>query len=414
MQEKKYLTNTIYIIIALVATCLHIDTFLMSTRYIMYCAVALVGVYILVSIRQKQMYLCVNSLLLLLVSIILLIFLQDFIFSLSGWSVLFDSAVARKEIIRCGIYILCYQIMQQCRVSLKVYSRIWRWIIYFIVAIAILQFVKIIDIDTFLKNFYGDSVQFYNSQKTELSDFRCGSVFINPNVFATYLVGTLGCFLFVFEHEKKRDLAQLFAIVAVFVGLLLSGSRTGLLIGIVILIMYFREKIRENKKKFLVGTIVVVIIAIIISFFLRGNMPAYMNGIFDLRMFQINAGMTNSFGVKIDIYWNLVKDANVLNILLGYGPYNYAARPNWLVDFDFGYFTIFYGLIGVIFYLVLLRSFFYYKRRMYPSRRMFNSLALVVIILFGFTAGVFFNLRIFTIFEVMFLPSIWREDKYIV
>lgn len=386
MQEKKYLTNTIYIIIALVAT------FLMSTRYIMYCAFTLVGVYILVSIRQKQMYLCLNSLLLLFVSIILLIFLQDFIFSLSGWSVLFDSAVARKEIIRCGIYILCYQIMQQCRVSLKVYSGIWRWILYFIVAIAILQFVKIIDIDSVLKNFYGDSVQFYNSQKEELSDFRCGSVFINPNIFATYLTGTLGCLLFVFEHEKKRKLAQIFAIVAVFVGLLLSGSRTGLIIGSVILVVYFREKIRENKKKFLVGTIVVVIIAIIISFFLRGNIPAYMNGIFDLRMFQINAGMTNSFGVKIDIYWNLIKDANVLNILLGYGPYNYAAHPDWLVDFDFGYFTIFYGLIGIIFYLVLLRAFLNYKRRMCPSRRMFNSLALVVIILFGFTAGVFFNL----------------------
>lgn len=123
--------------------------------------------------------------------------------------------------------------------------------------------------------------------------------------------------------------------------------------------------------------------------------------------------MTNSFGVKINIYWNLIKDANVLNILLGYGPYDYAARPNWLVDFDFGYFTIFYGLIGVCFYVVLLQAFFNYKRRMYPSRRMFNLLALVVIILFGFTAGVFFNLRIFTIFEAMFLPSIWREDRYI-
>lgn len=407
MRGKKYLTNTIYIIIALVAT------FLMSTRYIMYCAVALVGVYILVSISQNQMYLCVNSLLLMLVSMIFLIFLQEFIFSLSEWSVLFNSAVARKEIIRCGIYILCYQIMQQCSVSLKVYSKIWRWILYFVVAIAILQFIKIIDIDSVLKKFYGDSVQFYNSQKTELSDFRCGSVFINPNIFATYLTGTLGCLLFVFEHEKKRSLAQLSAIVAVFVGLLLSGSRTGLIIGLVILIVYFREKIRKNRKKFFVGSIVAVIIAIIISFFLSDNMPAYMNDIFDLRMFQINAGMTNSFGVKINIYWNLIKDANVLNILLGYGPYDYAARPNWLVDFDFGYFTIFYGLIGVCFYVVLLQAFFNYKRRMYPSRRMFNLLALVVIILFGFTAGVFFNLRIFTIFEAMFLPSIWREDRYI-
>lgn len=286
MRGKKYLTNTIYIIIALVAT------FLMSTRYIMYCAVALVGVYILVSISQNQMYLCVNSLLLMLVSMIFLIFLQEFIFSLSEWSVLFNSAVARKEIIRCGIYILCYQIMQQCSVSLKVYSKIWRWILYFVVAIAILQFIKIIDIDSVLKKFYGDSVQFYNSQKTELSDFRCGSVFINPNIFATYLTGTLGCLLFVFEHEKKRSLAQLSAIVAVFVGLLLSGSRTGLIIGLVILIVYFREKIRKNRKKFFVGSIVAVIIAIIISFFLSDNMPAYMNDIFDLRMFQINAGIS--------------------------------------------------------------------------------------------------------------------------
>ena len=102
-----------------------------------------------------------------------------------GFSALGSSRYAVKEIERGIIYILIAQIIMRSKVDIRKYISIWNMLLTLSVVVAILQFTKVIDMNTILKNFYGDSIQFYNTQFTVLSSFRCGSIFVNPNVLST-------------------------------------------------------------------------------------------------------------------------------------------------------------------------------------------------------------------------------------
>lgn len=84
-----------------------------------------------------------------------------------------------------------------------------------------------------------------------------------------------------------------------------------------------------------------------------------------------------------------------------------------MVDFDFGYFVTFYGLIGVFIYFALLRGIYKWGNIGLPGRMFLNRMFMLITIFFGITAGVYFNLRIFAIYMLMFLPMI-RADKEIV
>lgn len=55
------------------------------------------------------------------------------------------------------------------------------------VVVAMLQFTKVIDMNTILKNFYGDSIQFYNTIYC-IIQFSLWFNFVNPNVFACSLL----------------------------------------------------------------------------------------------------------------------------------------------------------------------------------------------------------------------------------
>ena len=91
-----------------------------------------------------------------------------------GFSALGSSRYAVKEIERGIIYILIAQIIMRSKVDIRKYISIWNMLLTLSVVVAILQFTKVIDMNTILKNFYGDSIQFYNTQFTVLSSFRCG------------------------------------------------------------------------------------------------------------------------------------------------------------------------------------------------------------------------------------------------
>ncbi|MFR6143696.1 MAG: hypothetical protein ACLUJM_13270 [Finegoldia sp.] len=88
-----------------------------------------------------------------------------------GFSALGSSRYAVKEIERGIIYILIAQIIMRSKVDIRKYISIWNMLLTLSVVVAILQFTKVIDMNTILKNFYGDSIQFYNTQFTVLSVF---------------------------------------------------------------------------------------------------------------------------------------------------------------------------------------------------------------------------------------------------
>ncbi|MFR6143697.1 MAG: hypothetical protein ACLUJM_13275 [Finegoldia sp.] len=138
------------------------------------------------------------------------------------------------------------------------------------------------------------------------------------------------------------------------IGFVLAGSRTGFVLGVVILIYHLFTEGKANQgyaMRFL-GTM----LFFFLIFVLFMNLTKIGSGILDdLGLFKVNEGMSNSFGGKISIFTNLIKQMQPWNYLIGYGPFDYSLSSSFLVDFDLGYFIVYYGLIGGL-YVAMLRS----------------------------------------------------------
>lgn len=152
------------------------------------------------------------------------------------------------------------------------------------------------------------------------------------------------------------------------------------------------------------GTMLFFFLIFVLFMNLTGNIGS---GILDdLRLFKVNEGMSNSFGGKISIFTNLIKQMQPWNYLIGYGPFDYSLSSSFLVDFDLGYFIVYYGLIGIGLYVAMLRSLLHYEFMDGTTDHRLPRMLVVIMIVFGLTAGTYFNLRIFAIYMLMFLPML--------
>lgn len=396
--------NIIYIVLAAFTTLLFAD------RFMVYGIVLLVMLY----------FLCYGKNLVLYQSTLFYVFIAIFVatlvtevLSFTGFSIIYNASIDQKEIYRAIIYIIVMELMMTMEVDMRVYSGIWRILLFFIVGVAIIQFTKVFDVDSILKNIYGDSVQFYNSAKTELSSFRCGSVFINPNVFACFLVAALASYLFLMRYKYETVAMKIITFGMIITGFVLSGSRTGLTLAVIIILTYMYNSCGGNiaifvRNIFFLIVGIVVVLGILVMLF-----NVQLSDFSAFRMFKIKDGTNDSLGNKIDIFINLLRNMNAVNMVIGYGPFNYASDSRLMVDFDFGYFATFYGLTGVFIYFALLRGIYKWGDTRLPGRTLLNRMFMLITIFFGITAGVYFNLRIFAIYMLMFLPMI-RADEEIV
>lgn len=397
-------SNIIYIILAAFSTLLFAD------RFMVYGILLLLVLFIL--LKGKNLYIYQTGMFNVFVAILIITFIV-IIFGFTGFSPIYSEAVSRKEIYRAIIYLIVMELVVTLEVDIKTYSAIWRILLFFIVGVAILQYIKIFDVDSVLKDIYGDSLQFYNSANTDISTFRCGSVFINPNVFACYLVAALSSYLFILRYKYERIVVKIITFAMILTGFVLSGSRTGLILAVVIIIAYMKYSSQRDIRYF-VRNILLLIFGVIVGLgILVVLFQVQLSDFSAFRIFQIREGTSNSLNTKIDIFINLLRNMNVANMVIGYGPFNYASSSNLMVDFDFGYFTTYYGLIGLFLYTALMRSIYCWGDTELPGRMLLNRMFLIISVIFGFTAGVYFNLRIFAIYMLMFLPMIRSDEKII-
>lgn len=385
-------------------------TLLFADQFMIYGIVLLIMLYFLCYGKNLGLY---KSTLLYVFIAIFVITLITGVLSLTGFSTIYNASIDRKEICRAIIYIIVMELMITMEVDMKVYSGIWRILLFFIVGVAIIQFTKIFDVDTILKSIYGDSVQFYNSAKTELSTFRCGSVFINPNVFACFLVATLASYLFLIRYKYETIAMRIITFGMIITGFVLSGSRTGLALAVIIILTYIYNSSGGNRIIFIRNVFFLIVGIIVVFGLLVMIFNVQLADFSAFRMFKIKDGTSDSLGNKIDIFMNLLCNMNVVNMVIGYGPFNYALDSSLMVDFDFGYFATFYGLTGIFIYFALLRGVYKWGDTGLLGRRLLNRMFMLITIFFGITAGVYFNLRIFAIYMLMFLPMIKVDEEII-
>lgn len=396
--------NIIYTILAIFTTLLFTD------RFMVYGAGLLVLVYLIQNGKKWVLYR--TSLFYVFFAVLLVTFITG-ILNIADFSAIYNESVARKEIYRIIIYMIIMELMAIIEIDIRTYSKVWRVLLFFIVGVAIIQFTKIIDIDSILKNIYGDSVQFINSASTELSTFRCGSVFVNPNVFACFLVAALASYLFILRNKYETIIMKIITFGMILTGFVLSGSRTGLVLSLIIIVAYLLNSSRGNFFFFIKNISflilgVITVLGVLIIFF-----DVQLSDFSAFRIFQVQEGTDNSLSIKIDIFKNLLSNMDVGNFIFGYGPYDYASDSSLLVDFDFGYFITFYGIIGAFLYFAMLRGIYKWGNTESSNGILLNRMFMLITIFFGITAGVYFNLRIFAVYMLMFLPTIRVTNRWI-
>ena len=343
----------------------------------------------------------------------LLLISLEFIHEFTSESI-FDFREAMKEMGRVVIYVLLINILSKMKINLRTYIYQWSFILFIIVLGAVLQFIKIINIDAYLINFYGYSKQFHNSAQTSLNLFRGGSFFVNPNVFATVLVAYLGSYFSILKYDKLEKNIHVITISLIVIGLVLSGSRTGFIAAIIeiLLIFSFLNKNspkwipKKNIKSFIT---IFIIFLVLYSIYNSYSDRSYEEG---LRVLYIKQGYDDSINRKLLRLQKVMNQGGILNYLIGYGPFDYSRDYNLMIDFELGFIIAFYGIVGIIFYFGLIYSIIVYKRRLeWSFQKNRNIMFVSVLFLFGISSGVFLNLRLFSILLLLFIVNISVDEN---
>jgi hypothetical protein len=396
--------RTIYLLLVLICV------FLVTDRFTMIYIAAIFGLSLFDIFLNKKAKLSLGSFGRFYSCLIILLIITLALCFMPFYSTITNQNVIIKELLRCVLHVMLIATFSTAKISLSFYKKIWLSLLTLIVGIAVLQYIKVFDIDGILANIYGRTGQFYNSQQTTLEFFRCGSVFINPNDFAAFLAASLSIFLYMQRQEPDSILIRMLVYGMYIIAFVLSGSRSGMLVGFAMVAWHLYLTNNRKISVIIAKLICIIPIVAVVFFILFWGQGYHLSDLSALRMFQVSQGLENSFGIKLSNLINLFKQANPLNILLGFGPYDYSSSYELSMDFDIGYFVAFFGLAGVGSHCLLISSINKIGTKYSRSRKELNTCFVFIALLFGLTAGVYFNLRMFTVYLAMFLPLLYKRD----
>lgn len=180
----------------------------------------------------------------------------------------------------------------------------------------------------------------YNNVKLNGSTARFRSLFNEPSHYAIYVVLALGIELLAKHKIDKKS------VIILTLGLLMSGSSTGILMVAILYLIYIAKNMRNFSAKTIRNLILLACVAMII-------MPIYMQTqsfqIFYERTFENEQATEGRFGN----YAIAFKDTNNVTFFFGRGILK-------IEDYIAAFPRIFYyyGLVGMIFFgIVTIRNF---------------------------------------------------------
>lgn len=172
---------------------------------------------------------------------------------------------------------------------------------------------------------------------------RLGGIYYNSNNCASFLEMLL--LLVVNERKQFRRSVFLILVALIVIGVLSTGSRTSMLV-LVVLMMFMFARGKASEKW---GTLA-FIVAAIVYYLLYGS---------GMRMFMVREGIDDSFTIKVGILADYISSlVSPLRLLFGClsGSYLVYALGNQFpgTDFDIGDVTVAYGFAFVIVLLCFL------------------------------------------------------------
>lgn len=251
------------------------------------------------------------------------------------------------------LYFFCFPFISNYRLP-----NIYIYITFLVIFIS--QFAYIIDVpiianllDTFYPISEARSNEFTYMQEHITIDnmyrYRLGGLYRNPNNCARSLTMLLA--VYVILNNKKRILKLLPFIFLNYYAILLTGSRTGILIATAILLLFIFVSMKTNK-----------IWKWSIVFFLLFLLIARDYTAVDLRGFNIEEGQ-GGINLKFDTFvYYLNSESSLYRLLLGYvDPTKFQSKVDLIAYFDSDYGNLifcfgFIGFISILVYFFVLLS----------------------------------------------------------
>lgn len=291
---------------------------------------------------------------------------------------------------RLLFYILIIQCCWNSEVKFDSLYRIATALFIIHLAIQLLQYSGFQPIFNIIEKYYlqpGDSgIHLSLARSKNLLNFRSGSIFMNPNV---YMV--IPCVYLSIAYQKllnRRSLAGYILVVCAAVSLLLTGSRTSIVVFFIVSYIYLKHDKSIGGFRWIIIFLLAIMASWTIIFSSLSN---------KYRAFDIASGVDNSFGVKLKILWRYITTSNPLYFLTG----SLGKVDRTLLDFEVGYLFSFFGPVGFIWYVRFLKLI----GRSRPDNSFLTRSATLIIILIGLTATVILCMPVFPYVCMLVLPQ---------
>jgi len=382
MYSKSYSNVDKLIVIAIVAT-----TFLPSTMVFHMFRMVLVGAIFFVKSRKINKIFLVWMYNIGLAAIAVLLVERSLL-----------SSNILHEFVRVLFYILVVEVCLNTKIELRTLYQIAIVVLIIHFIIQMTQFLGMNVFDSMIVNHYlaGDSNNIHYIQAVS-SDyaFRSGSIFINPNVYVCYPSLCTGVFLQY--YKSKKSTFSLIMVVIAFFSIVLTGSRMGLGTFAMIIMLFIIKETKLNFKLTKGKIFVVLLVILVIANW--GYVSVYLD---EMRAFNLEEAYEGSLGTKlsgIKAYFTISNPLYYLTGSLG------SPRCTFAIDMEYGYIFAWYGLIGVYWFVKLLKMLYTNKKSIHP---IIAKSTLITILLTDIAASIILNMSVFP-FVCVFALTKTRE-----
>lgn len=218
--------------------------------------------------------------------------------------------------------------------------------------------------------FTSDSLKSSYDSGAQILSRRLGGLYRNPNQTAKYYTSLLTFLLLI--NTKQR--LKLFNILLIILGVLITGSRTGIVIALLITFLI----LRKNQTKYLKT----------ISGVLIFGLFTFQASIGEIRSLNILAGLNDSLNQKIVWLIDAFNNLSITQIFFGVlDSVGYLSQSGvTMLDSEIGESLIRIGLIGTLCYLIFLIYSILIAEK-------YSQYAIFLLSLWGFTSTLIFSYR---------------------
>lgn len=215
--------------------------------------------------------------------------------------------------------------------------------------------------------------------------FRPCSFFLEPAIFAQYIVVALSSVLFL---EKEKDRKYIVSAIVFVVAMLMTTSAQGVLYLVLIFGMYFVVKMKNKAKALLISGTVAIISLISYQF------------IKPIRLAVDRLSNNNATSARMSSY-NYCFSLDVVHMVFGYG-YGMTANNEYMPSCAYIWYGC--GIIGVIITFAIFAEF--YKN----SKNLCAKVICLLYLMMFFGASIYYNYMLFWYFAVILSYSYLNES----